>query len=136
MQGKVSQLNEWASGKGWFATINGQDVYGFGPCVFKEGDDVVLETGPGKGDFTEKLWCKRARILARPTLKPEAPQKEVGPGTPSGYRAECVRKLYECEEDVKNLEGALKAVAFGVLAEKRIRALYYWTQDAKGEPKK
>jgi hypothetical protein len=55
MKGKITKLNAWKSGKGFFVGIDGNDHMFYGSTKVKVGEEVEYELGKPTNDGTPKI---------------------------------------------------------------------------------
>jgi len=69
VEGKVSRITAWKTGKGYFLNIDGNsnDFYGFGSCKGEVGCFVELEVSEGTGNFSDKIRIDK--LYSKATVK-------------------------------------------------------------------
>ncbi len=69
VEGKVSRITAWKTGKGYFLNLdaNSNDFYGFGSCKGEVGCFVELEVSEGTGNFSDKI--KIDKMHSKQTVK-------------------------------------------------------------------
>ncbi|KKK68019.1 hypothetical protein LCGC14_2948240, partial [marine sediment metagenome] len=80
VEGKVSRITAWKTGKGYFLNIDGNsnDFYGFGSCKGEVGCFVELEVSEGTGNFSDKIRIDK--LYSKQTVKEVRKELVEDPG--------------------------------------------------------
>ena len=102
IDGVITQINAWNSGKGQFVKIDSLDAdfFKFGGFVSQVGDTVRLHYKPGKGNYSDKFEILRTeKLVAGATPKP--PTKEQAEFKPASEIPKAVPKTNDISGNIR-----------------------------------